>query len=224
MNRKALLFVTTVLAFCSLIYELLFAVAISISLGGTNTNYILAIGFFLFGMGVGSLLQPKRFGKKKLLIFASIEILLCVVFLSGFYLILLSPFAFDFFSISEYYWPVRVLSALFCLLVGLLSGTEIPFLLDLAESKDAGKIIAFDYWGSFLASLLFSIWLIPHLGVILVAHLVPLLNLIAVTVLLITKWERTPFFLKLVLTLAFLGIALLIFKTSGIEDHLSSLF
>lgn len=224
MTQKPLYFTAVVFAFCSLVYELLFALAISISLGGTNANYILAIGVFLFGLGIGSLVDPKRFADRKFLVFAKIEIALCLVFLVGFYVVLLSPFVFDHYQVTQLQLPLRILSGLFCFVVGLLSGTEIPFLLAFADSKHSGKIIAFDYWGSFLASLLFSLWLIPILGVLLVANLVPLLNLLGLSLLLRVQPHSVPWPLKLILGLMIAFVTLLVAVSGKIEMALSSLF
>ena len=67
------------------------------------------------------------------------------------------------------------------LLVGTLVGLEIPLVLRiLRESVDfkelVAKVLTFDYLGALVASLLFPILLVPHLGLVRTSLLFGLAN------------------------------------------------
>ena len=66
-------------------------------------------------------------------------------------------------------------------LVGTLVGLEIPLLMRiLRETVDfkelVARVLTFDYLGALVASLLFPILLVPHLGLVRTALLFGLLN------------------------------------------------
>src|SRR4029077_4636114 len=75
----------------------------------------------------------------------------------------------------------RVLLYALVLLIGTLVGLEIPLLLRILrgrlEFKDlVSKVFTFDYIGALLASLLFPLVLVPHLGLVRSGFLFGMLN------------------------------------------------
>jgi spermidine synthase len=160
MNRVPLLFLNVVvIATCGLIYELLAGTLASYVLGDSVTQFSLIIGIYLSAMGVGSWLSgfldkdlAKRF----------VEVELAVAVLGGFSAPLLF---FSFANIS--YFNVVLYSMVFG--IGALVGLEIPLLMrilkDQLDFKQlVARVLALDYVGALVASLLFPLFLVPRLG------------------------------------------------------------
>jgi spermidine synthase len=172
MNRTPLLFLNVlIIATCGLIYELLAGTLSSYVLGDSVTQFSLIIGIYLFAMGVGSYLSgfidkhiPEKF----------VDIELAVAILGGFSAPLLF---FAFAKIS--YFALVLYGTVF--LIGTLVGLEIPLLMrilkDELDFKDlVSRVLAFDYIGALVASLLFPIFLVPKLGLNRTSLLFGMLN------------------------------------------------
>ena len=144
-----------------IIYELILGTAASYLIGDSILSFSLATGITLFGMGIGSLIAP-RIKISAATSFAINEILLGVI---GGNSVLMLYSAFSFTKIS---WLVF---AIISLIVGIFIGLEIPLLVKMFESfgrKSSvsllSKILALDYFGALLASLVFPLILLPYLG------------------------------------------------------------
>lgn len=161
MNKKVpLLFLNViVIATCGLIYELLAGTLASYVLGDSVTQFSLIIGIYLSAMGVGSWLSgflDKDLAKR----FLEIEIAVAVI--GGFS----APLLFLTFA-SVSYFSVILYSMVFA--IGALVGLEIPLLMrilkdELDFKKLVSRVLALDYAGALVASLLFPIFLVPKLG------------------------------------------------------------
>lgn len=153
-------FFTTLLAFCSLFYELVYAQILSVCLGGTKNQYLTIIALFTCALGFGSLAQKQvtsKFHLRKT--FFTIELLLTLLGSVGPFLItwLLQP---D----GTLTLPLRVsFSYLIVFFIGLLSGFEIPCLFSMLKGAE-GKVLAFDYLGMLIASVSFPFIFLPYLG------------------------------------------------------------
>lgn len=160
MNRTPLLFLNVfVIATCGLIYELLAGTLSSYVLGDSVTQFSIIIGIYLFAMGVGS--WASRFIDKHLPE-KFIDIELAVAVLGGFS----APLLFLSFSRISYFGVVLYLTVFG---IGTLVGLEIPLLMrilkDELDFKDLiSRVLAFDYIGALVASLLFPLFLVPKLG------------------------------------------------------------
>ncbi len=172
MNRTPLLFLNVlIIATCGLIYELLAGTLSSYVLGDSVTQFSIIIGVYLFAMGVGSYLSgfiEKHIAEK----FVDIE--LAVAVLGGFSAPLL------FFSFAHLsYFSLILYSVVFG--IGTLVGLEIPILMrilkDELDFKDlVSRVLAFDYIGALVASLLFPLFLVPKLGLARTSLLFGMLN------------------------------------------------
>lgn len=172
-----LLFITTTVAACSMIYELLLAQCMTILYGHATSQYSLTIGLFLFSLGMGTLAYPyftKIFDKQRL--FVNVEILLCA---AG----ALTPTIV--FTISAAKFASFDIGYLFChtwiLLIGFLTGLEVPCLLDKGESleevdNNTFVILSCDFLGTFLGVILFVFFLYPYFGIVTTAALVGAAN------------------------------------------------
>ena len=176
-----LLFSALVVATCGLVYELVAGTLASYLLGDSVTQFSTIIGAYLFAMGVGSWLS--RYVRDRILdVFVRVEILVGVV--GG------CSAAILFLVFSE---VVQFRVALYGIvgLVGILVGLEIPLLLrllqDRLEMRDlVARVLAADYVGGLLASLLFPLLLVPRLGLIRSSFLFGIIN-VSVALLLIFK-------------------------------------
>ena len=172
MKRPPLLFINVlIVATCGLIYELLAGTLASYVLGDSITQFSLIIGIYLFAMGVGSWLSrfidtglARRF----------VDIELAVAILGG----SSAPLLFLTFSRVSYFYVVLYFIVF---AIGVFVGLEIPLLLrilkDEIEFKElVSRVLAFDYIGALVASILFPILFVPRLGLIRTSLIFGMLN------------------------------------------------
>ena len=170
-GARLLLGSVLVVATCGLVYELIAATMASYLLGDSVTQWSLVIGVYLSAMGLGSWLS--KFVERDLYSrFVGVQLIIAVV--GG-----LSAAALFFgYALLE---SVRPLLFSILVIVGTMVGLEIPLLMrvlgDGEQLKDTvARVLAFDYIGSLLASLLFPLLLLPHLGLVRTSLLFGLLN------------------------------------------------
>ncbi|HEX8845301.1 MAG TPA: polyamine aminopropyltransferase [Pyrinomonadaceae bacterium] len=174
MNRTPILFLhVLIIATCGLIYELLAGTLASYVLGDSITQFSLIIGIYLFAMGVGAWLS--RFIEKDLARYF-VEIEIAVGLIGG----LSAPLLFFSFAQLSYFHLVLYLVVG---VIGILVGLELPLLMRiLKEHLDfkelVSRVLAVDYIGALLASLLFPLFLVPRLGLVRTSLLFGILNAI----------------------------------------------
>jgi len=172
MHRTPLLFLNVlIIATCGLVYELLAGTLASYVLGDSVTQFSLIIGIYLFAMGVGSWLSrffdtglARRF----------IEVELGIAILGGFS----APLLFLSFARISYFYVVLYFVVF---AIGVLVGLELPLLMRILKDnlnfKDlVSRVLAFDYIGALVASLLFPVLLVPRLGLVRTSLLFGMLN------------------------------------------------
>ena len=177
MNRRAgIFFSALIVAIGGIIYELIIGTVSSYLLGNSILQFSLTIGLFLFGMGLGSLLVPyfKRPPEEK---FVLIESAIAVIGGNA-PLILFSSFAFT--DLFQWVFVIIVLT------IGILIGFEIPTMLQIVADKEkmiqlVSKILALDYLGALVASIVFPLVLLPYLGIIRTSYFVGIANLAIAT-------------------------------------------
>jgi spermidine synthase len=172
MKRIPLLFLNViVIATCGLIYELLAGTLASYVLGDSVTQFSLIIGIYLSAMGLGSWLSgflDKDLAKRFL------EIELAVAVVGGFS----APLLFLTFA-NVSYFSIILYTTVFA--IGTLVGLEIPLLMrilkdELDFKQLVARVLALDYVGALVASLLFPIFLVPRLGLNRTSLLFGMLN------------------------------------------------
>jgi spermidine synthase len=162
-----------VIATCGLVYELVAGALASYLLGDSLLQFSTVIGTYLFAMGIGSYLS--RFvGKGLITRFIQIEALLGVI--GGFSAALL-------FTSFAYAAGFRVILYGLVIVIGTLVGMEIPLIMRILKEdmdfKDLiGQVLALDYLGALGASLLFPLFLVPHLGLLKTALVFGILNVV----------------------------------------------
>lgn len=172
MSRTPVLFLNVlIVATCGLIYELLAGTLASYVLGDSVTQFSLIIGLYLSALGVGAWLS--RFVDRGLArVFVEVEF--GVALLGGFSapLLFLSFARLSYFSVVLYG---------LVLAIGTLVGLELPLLMrilkDHLDFKElVSRVLTFDYVGALVASLLFPLFCVPHLGLTRTSLLFGILN------------------------------------------------
>ncbi|HUR99689.1 MAG TPA: polyamine aminopropyltransferase [Pyrinomonadaceae bacterium] len=172
MNRTPLLFLNVIIiATCGLIYELLAGTLSSYVLGDSVTQFSFIIGIYLSAMGVGSWLS-KYIEKNVAEKFIDVELAVAVI--GGFS----APLLFLTFAHVSYF-QIILYSTVF--LIGVLVGLEIPLLMRILKDELdfktlVARVLALDYVGALVASLLFPIFLVPKLGLNRTSLLFGMLN------------------------------------------------
>lgn len=149
-----------VVATSGLVYQLVSGTLASYVLGDSVAQFSFVIGIYLFAMGIGSWLS-KYIEDDLLVRFVEIEIGLALA--GG----LSAPLLFKVYTS---YGAFRVALYAFVTIIGTLVGLEIPLLLRLLkfslDLKDlVARVLAFDYVGALVASVLFPALLLPKLGI-----------------------------------------------------------
>lgn len=162
-----------VVATCGLIYEFVAGTLASYLLGGSLTHFSIVIGLFLTALGAGAYLSRavEHEVERKF-----IDVELATALVGG----LSAPLLFVTFA-----RPWTFLAALYVvvLLEGTLVGLEIPLLLRMLKRRVqfrdlVSRALAFDYVGSLAAGVLFSLLLLPYLGLLRAALVAALINAI----------------------------------------------
>ena len=172
MNRTPILFLNVlIIATCGLVYELLAGTLASYVLGDSVTQFSLIIGIYLSALGAGAWLS--RFIERDLARrFVEVELSVAVLGGASAPLLFLSFAHLSFFHVVLY-------GVVF--LIGALVGLEIPLLMrilkDHLDFKElVARVLAFDYAGALIASLLFPIFLVPKLGLVRTSLMFGFLN------------------------------------------------
>jgi spermidine synthase len=175
------------------------AQTLSALMGNTVMRYSITIGVYLASLGVGAIFFEKGDEKDYARRLIRIEIWLSII--GG--LAVLTICSFDIFhrflgntasffsaGLGQQILPVLffVLCNTVIVLVGILSGHEIPLLIALSEAKKPNtmnRVLGIDYFGSLLGAALFPVVLLPKLGLFALSYLTGLLNAFACILLLI---------------------------------------
>ncbi len=171
LRLRAVFLTVFAVAACGLGYELVAGTVASYFLGDSVTQFSIAIGLYLFALGLGAWFS--RFLTRRL-VDRFVDVELSVAFLGG----TLAAALHVAFGSGRWFRPVLYSEIV---AVGTLVGLEIPLLLrilkDDLDFKDlVGKVLSFDYVGSLAVSLAFPLVLLPHLHVIRTSLLLGFVN------------------------------------------------
>ena len=197
---------TFLLATCSILYELTIAHTMSMLAANTVVWYSITIGLYLVGMGVGALVAgklPKTFDRRRSL--AGVELTLCALGAASVAILHFAHMTYAYNSLEDqpsstmlFFGSAFVLT----LLVGVLTGMELPLLIGWAKEEDirAGTtngtpavslILGYDYFGSLVGALIFPLYLLTHFEMITIAFGVAFINLIAAIGLISTSFRKS---------------------------------
>jgi spermidine synthase len=160
--RPALLLTATAVgALSGIVYELLLASLASYLLGMPVLVFSLTVGGFLASMGVGAYLS--RFIERNLLAaFLRLELMLSL--LGG-------ALPLGLFAVYTADGPYLPLHALGTAAIGVLTGIELPLITRMLERAGGlrvaiSRVLALDYAGALVGSVLFPLVLLPFAGMI----------------------------------------------------------
>lgn len=172
-QRHWLLLTAAVSSGCGLAAELLLGTLTSYLVGAQALAYGVAVGGFLAAMGLGAYLS--RFVATSKQLSASEQ---QAQLLNGFFLIeiILAPLIalvpLGLFALFTFNGPIWIGLTFGTLILGILSGMEVPLLtriieLDTHDVSDAlSGVLALDYVGALAGSLLFPAVLLPWIGLL----------------------------------------------------------
>ncbi len=161
------------LGFCSIVYELLLGQSLSAFLGNTVLRYSVTIGLYMLSMGIGALMAEGRWVKHAATTLLKVEILLTGV--GGFSVIFL--LALNSVGMPDVLFSV--FAHLLIVLIGVLTGFEIPLLIELRglEAEGAERtVLGIDYLGAFCGTVAFAFVFYPRFGLVPTAFFVALIN------------------------------------------------
>lgn len=172
MEKRILIFSIFIAGLCSIVYELLISTTSSYFMGDSIKQFSITIGLYMAAMGLGSYLS-RLLNKRLLLRFIQVEIILGL--LGG----LSVPLLYLAYAYTDVYYPSMLL---LIISIGTLTGLEVPLLTRLLEDYDELKInlsnvLALDYFGALLATLLFPFLILPFLGTFTASLFFGLLNM-----------------------------------------------
>jgi len=170
---KKFYFLICVLAFCSIVYELILAQALSAFLENTVLRYSVTIGLYMFSMGIGSLLAEGKMTKNPILNLLRVEILLTVF--GGLSVLLL--FSIDTFNASRFIFSFFAHTLI--IVIGVLTGFEVPLVIEIVNRENKNlenAILAWDYLGAFIGTIIFAFIFYPHWGLIPTSLFIGILN------------------------------------------------
>ncbi|MFJ9715837.1 polyamine aminopropyltransferase [Streptomyces sp. NPDC101213] len=173
-----------VCAACGLVYELELVALASYLMGDSVTQASVVLSVVVFAMGIGSL-AAKRLRRLAAAGFAAVEVVLALVGGCS-AMALYAVFAWTGGWGGLWGAGPRFLLVVFCLVIGLLIGAEVPLLMELIQRvrrQDAGgavaDLFAADYVGALVGGLAFPFLLLPFLGQLTSSLLTGAVNVIA---------------------------------------------
>ncbi|MBZ6495351.1 spermidine synthase [Natrinema longum] len=132
-DRRVALSVTFVVAFCSIAYELVYSELLTVFFGGTVLRYSITIGLYMFSLGVGSVLSA-QLGEPESN-FLRTEVYLAIAGPAG-AMAIVAINSLPPIDVPGAGPTILALSHVPILVVGVLSGFEVPLLTDLVENRE----------------------------------------------------------------------------------------
>jgi len=183
---RAVLAITVVLSACSLVYELLIAQTLSLLAGNMVVWYSLTIGGYLGAMGLGAVAVDTGAARRGWNTLFVVELLLTVVGGLAVVIIQLAHSLYLYYYVSVgpstgSALPFFGVTLVMILLVGMLSGVELPLLIRLGndasgDGKVTNRVLGWDYIGALLGGLLFPLALLPFFDLAVIGFGTALVN------------------------------------------------
>ncbi len=177
-----------VLSACSLLYELLIAQTLSLIAGNMVIWYSLTVGIYLAAMGVGAILYGSPSKARDWNRLYRVEIMLSLIGASS---VLLLNFAHSLYLYLETSPAAEALgtfvffgfSFMLTFLIGILTGMELPLLINLGNEVAAGgnvtnRVLGWDYIGSLAGGVLFPLYMVPFFALHTIGFMIAGLNLL----------------------------------------------
>jgi S-adenosylmethionine/arginine decarboxylase-like enzyme len=233
-NLPFIYLVTIITASASILYELLLAQSLSTTMGNTALRYNTTIGIYIASMGFGALLYNKIVKRDVLEEFIRLELVLSLIGCLAPVLVLVFDFLFNqisvkyeisFFS-SFIQFPLFTLNHLLIIIIGFLSGLELPLLIEMGKKFDKSRgnfVLAFDYLGTLIGAVLFPLVLLPLFHIFTIGYVVSALNVL-VAIIALVKFNLNKKFYKIILIALFIVYIALIFNSDYVNQLLINTF
>ncbi len=222
--------ITFIVAFCSIVYELLMAQTLSLLTGNSVLRYSTTIGLYLASLGLGAFLCTNKRLVRSVETLWRVEILLSLVGGAAVVLLHFSHMLYAYLTMSPHYTMGLILFFTFSygviVVIGILSGFELPLLIHLREQekeRTANLVLGVDYFASLAGAVIFALVLLPYLGVLRTGFVTAMLNVSAALVLLsyMRGIGRISFGLFSVCNLSILlALVLSLSFSSGVDQYL----
>ena len=215
---------TFLVAACSIIYELIFSQALTVVYGNTVTRYSITIGLYLFCMGLGSFAFRKVPSLSIYRWFLFIELALGLSSILGLvFIFTLGSAAIEQQGSLTAYYLLLSLSHIPVIIIGFLSGLEIPLLSSHLRDREYGfsEVLGVDYLGGLIGTIGYSLFLYPSYGLVATIIITGLFNLLAALIYSVTFRAHIGRALIITcgaITLSFTG---LLFFEETISNYLS---
>jgi len=184
-------FITFIVAFCSIVYELLMAQTLSLLSGNSVVMYSTTIGLYLASLGLGAFLCTDKRLVRSVETLWKVEILLSLVGGVAVLLLHFSHMLHTYLMVNLHYTMGLILFFTFSYgviaVIGILSGFELPLLIHIREQeeeKTANLVLGVDYFASLTGAVVFALVLLPWLGVLRAGFMTAMLNVLAAFILL----------------------------------------
>jgi S-adenosylmethionine decarboxylase proenzyme len=233
-NLNMVFALTVLVACCSILYEFLLAQSISTTMGNTALRYNLTIGLFIASMGFGALLYKKLISSHYFKEFVKVELLLSLVGGIAPILVLIFDSSFNAFSkglgvsffSNAIQIPLFIFNHLLIIIIGFLSGLELPLLMDMSKefkSNKSNQVLAFDYLGTLIGAILFPIVILPKLHIFTIGYVVSVVNIfVASFVMVKMKVESRAY--KALTALMLIGWCWLIWNSEEVNQWIVNKF
>ncbi len=226
LNQKFIFYaIVSIFAFCSITYELILAQSLSITLGNSILRFSFTIGLYLFSLGLGSLLSLLVKKSKEISILIKTELALSLTGILLPWTIFFGDFYIRFFSQNtSLLWTYQ---HKIVLIVGILSGFEIPLLISLASERFhdemSKKILGVDYLFTFVGSLFFPFVIYPKLGIVAGSALTGGLNAFATCLFISIQGNKSSFKKSFILSLLlFFASLFILWNESYFREYIST--
>jgi len=183
--------ITFIVAFCSIVYELLMAQTLSLLTGNSVLRYSTTIGLYLASLGLGAFLCTSKRLARSVETLWKVEILLSLIGGAAVILLYFSQMLHAYLMMNLHHTMGLILFFTFSYgviaVIGILSGFELPLLIHLREQEEertANLVLGVDYFASLAGAVVFALILLPYLGVLRTGFVTAMLNVSVALVLL----------------------------------------
>lgn len=193
------------LATASMLYELILAQILNISLGGTIFQYTITIGIYATSLGVGSLvyqISNQTIFKNKDNSLYAIELIIAFLGISSVFFAYILQYYFFTYNLPLIGFQLIIYFLIFS--IGFLSGLELPLLMDITNKNSnsfESNILFVDYLGTLMGCILFPLLFIPFFNLIETLFITAAFNLLVAGLLTNALPKRLAAFSLLLLTI-----------------------
>ena len=211
--------ITLILSACSVTYEFVIAHTLSLLAANTVVWYSVIVGVFIVGLGLGALIFDKIFRENaswEMLFWT--EIALTVIGGTASLLIHYAHFHHLLYMYGGWSLSARILifgvALLLGLIVGLLSGLELPLVIKLAnqvaqDRKVTNRVLGMDYLGALLGGVSFPLLLLPLCEAHTIGLIIASINLVVAIYILPTYLATSKLLARSVVTILLIFALLL---------------